>query len=160
MARPYGSQNQLENRRRRAVGLLKSGWSAVAVSRKIGCARSAVYAWWTAFHHQGDDGLKAKPVPGRPPRLNRRQKQKLIEILSRGALNCGYSTELWTTRRVADVVKKRFGIHYHPNHVWRLLDSLGWSCQKPKKRARERDEAAIRHWKRYRWPHIKKSQNA
>jgi transposase len=75
-------------------------------------------------------------------------------------LSCGYSTDLWTTRRVAEVIENRFGVEYHPNHLWRLLQALGWSCQKPATRARERDEAAIAHWKRYRWPHIKKGRKA
>ena len=69
----------------------------------------------------------------------------------------GFQTDLWDTRRVTAVIERRFGIRYHPNYMWRFLQKLGWSCQKPEKRARERNEAAIEHWKRYRWPHLKKS---
>lgn len=156
--RPYGSQDLLEKRRRRAVALLKEGLSLSGVAAKIGCSVSSVFLWREAFRKTGEKGLKAKPVSGRPPKLNLRQKRSLTGILLRGAGKSGYSTDLWTTRRVADVVEKRFGIDYHPNHLWRFLNSLGWSCQKPEKRARERDEKAIAHWKRYRWPHIKKSR--
>lgn len=153
-----GSPAQLEHRRLRALELLKAGHGALWVSRKIGCARSAVYAWQEAFQKQGEDGLKAKPAPGRPIRLNPGQRKQLARILLSGATKCGYPSEMWTARRVTEVTERRFGVHYHPNHMWRLLRSLGWSCQKPIKRARERDEAAIEHWKRHTWPHIKKRQ--
>jgi transposase len=146
----------LEQRRLRALELLNAGHAALWVSRKIGCARSAVYAWQEAFRKQGKEGLKAKPAPGRPVRLNARQRKQLARILLSGATKCGYPSEMWTARRVAEVTERHFGVAYHPNHMWRLLRGLGWSCQKPIKRARERDEAAITHWKRFTWPHIKK----
>ncbi|MBI4371465.1 MAG: transposase [Elusimicrobia bacterium] len=158
MSRPMGSPAQLEQRRLRALELLKAGHGALWVSRKIGCARSAVYAWQESFRKDGEQGLKAKPVPGRPIRLNALQRKQLARILLSGATKSGYPSEMWTARRVAEVTEKRFGVDYHPNHMWRFLRSLGWSCQKPIKRARERDEAAIEHWKRYEWPSIKKSQ--
>ncbi len=84
----------------------------------------------------------------------------MTRLLLRGAVRCGYPTDLWTTRRVAELIRKRVGVDYHPNHLWRLLQALGWSCQKPATRARERNEVAIAHWKRYRWPHIKKRRKA
>ena len=154
--RPYGSAEQLERRRRRAVGLLKRRWSLSAVAAKLGCSVSSVFLWREAHRRVGDDGLKAKPVPGRPSRLTSRQKAALGRLLVRGALAAGYSTDLWTTRRVAEVIRTRFGVAYHPNHLWRLLRGLGWSCQKPEQRARERDDEAIARWKQQQWPHIKK----
>jgi len=153
-----GSPVQLEHRRLRAIELLNAGHGALWVSRKIGCARSAVYAWQDAFCKEGGEGLKAKPVLGRPMRLDARQRKQLARILLSGATKCGYPSEMWTARRVAEVTDRNFGVRYHPNHMWRLLRSLGWSCQKPIKRARERDEVAIEHWKRRIWPHIKKRQ--
>ena len=156
--RPYGSPEQLEKRRRRAIELLQKGWSLSAVAAKIGCSASSVFFWREAVRKRGAQGLKAKPVPGRPSRLTQRQKQALARILVRGALRCGYATDLWTTRRVTEVIEKRFGIDYHPNHLWRILNALGWSCQMPQTRARERDEETIEHWKRYQWPHIKKGR--
>ena len=151
-----GSPAQLEQRRIRALDLLTAGHSALWVSRKIGCARSAVYAWQETFQEQGAVGLKAKPASGRPIRLTPQQRKQLARILLSGATKCGYPSEMWTARRVAEVTERRFGVQYHPNHMWRFLRSLGWSCQKPIKRATERDEAAIEHWKRRTWPHIKK----
>ncbi len=158
MSRPIGSPAQLEQRRLRALELLKAGHGVLWVSRKIGCARSAVYAWQEAFQKQGEAGLKAKPASGRPIRLKPQQRKQLARILLSGATKSGYPSEMWTGRRVAAVTERHFGVRYHPNHMWRFLQSLGWSCQKPITRARERDEAAIEHWKRHTWPHIKKSR--
>lgn len=154
--RPNGSPEQLEKRRRRAIGLLTHGLSPVDVAAKIGCSLSSVYMWRERVQKGGEAGLKAQPVPGRPPKLTQRQTQRLTRLLLKGAVRGGYATDLWTQRRVADVIRREFGVRYHPHHVWRVLTSLGWSCQKPEKRARERDEAAIAHWKRSQWPRIKK----
>jgi transposase len=84
------------------------------------------------------------------------QREKLRSLLQRGPPASGYESELWTLRRVADLIESKFGVVYHPCHVWRLLEKMGWSCQKPERRARESDEAEIEHWRRRRWPHIKK----
>jgi transposase len=81
-------------------------------------------------------------------------------LLLKGPRAAGYATELWTLKRIAQLIQKYFDIRYHPNHLWRLLRRLGWSCQKPERRALERNEAVIAHWKRYRWPHIKKRRKA
>lgn len=154
--RPHGSQELLERRRQRALALLRKGLNLSAVAARVGCSVSSVFLWRQMVRARGEAGLRAKPVPGRPPKLSRRQRETLSRILLRGALESDYPTDLWTTRRVAELIRKRFGVTYHPNHLWRLLQALGWSCQKPEKRARERDEEAIARWKRYRWPHIKK----
>jgi len=156
--RPNGNQKQLEKRRRHAIELLERGMNLSAVAATIGCSVSSVHLWREQMRRGGLQALTSKPVPGRPPKLKAGQKRRLLRILLKGPSSCGYPTELWTTRRVAEVIKDRFGVDYHPNHLWRFLTKLGWSCQKPEKRARERNEAEIERWKRYRWPHIKKSQ--
>src|SRR6266704_2338412 len=99
--RPHGSQEHLERRRRRAVELLRKGLSLSAVAAKVGSFVSSVFGWRESFRAKGADGLKAKRVPGRPARLNRRQQQTLTRLLVQGALHSGYATDLWTTRRVA-----------------------------------------------------------
>jgi transposase len=154
--RPHGSQEQLERRRRRAIDLLNRGLSLSAVAAKVGCSASSVFAWRERYRKRGDSGLDAKPAPGRPSRLGVRERKRLTGILLNGARAAGFPTDLWTTRRVAQVLRRQFGVDYHPNHLWRVLQGLGWSCQKPATQARERDEKAIAHWKRYQWPHIKK----
>lgn len=126
------------------------------MARKIGCSPASVSRWQTEVQNGGTDALRAKPPPGRPPRLTARQRTRLLNLLLKGATAHGYSTDLWTLSRVADLIAKTFGVCYHPAHVWKILRGEGWSCQKPEDRARERDEQAIKQWREKRWPHIKK----
>jgi transposase len=74
-----------------------------------------------------------------------------------GAMFHGYQTELWPTLRIAELIQRKFGIRYHRDHVGRLLHALGWSCQKPERRATQRNEAAIEEWKQHDWRRIKKT---
>ena len=154
--RPPGSPQQLEARRRRAIELLDAGESLSSAARAVNASVSSVHRWRQAYQANGSEGLLARPTPGRPPKLSASQRQRLVDLLQRGPPAAGYNTELWTLRRVAEVIEAKFGVEYHPCHVWRLLGNLGWSCQKPERRARERDEGKIERWRRRRWPHIKK----
>ena len=158
--RPQGTAQQLERRRRRAIQLLQAGKSLSAVSQALSASVSSVFRWSQTYHTEGSQGLSPRPTPGRPSKLSLSQKRRLVKVLLKGPLAAGYPTDLWTLQRVAEVIAQRFGVGYHPCHVWRLLASLGWSCQKPERRALQRDEEAIAHWKRYRWPHIKKRREA
>lgn len=154
--RPQGTPQQLERRRRQAIRLLKAGNSLSAVARALSASKSSVCRWYEAYKKKGRVGLRPKPTPGRPPKLREPQKRRLAKLLVAGPVAAGHRTDLWTLKRVAQVIRKQFRIHYHPNHVWRLLQGMGWSCQKPERRALQRDDAAIATWKRSRWPHIKK----
>jgi len=155
--RPYGSADQLERRRWQAMELLEEGLSLNEVGRRLGCAPISVKRWRDDRAKHGEKGLKAKPVPGRPPKLTKKQKRRFIKILLKGAIQNGYTTDIWTTSRIADIIYKKFDVIYHRDHIGRLMKSLGWSWQKPKKRALERDEEAIESWKREKWPQIKKT---
>ena len=155
--RPFGSPNQLEKRRRKALELVDSGLSLNEVGRRLGCNASSVMRWRNARAKHGEEGLKPKPVPGRPAKLTCRQKKRLIKLLLKGAMANGYRTELWTTARIAELIERNFGITYHRDHIGRLMDSLGWSYQKPEKIALQRDEQGIEEWKRKQWPRIKKT---
>ena len=146
----------LEQRRRRAMELLSSGLNVVEVAAVVGSSTSSVCRWKQALAAHGPTALVAKPVPGRPRKLQKHQCQKLLDLLLRGAMAYGYPNELWTLKRIARVIHREFGICYHPNHVWRVLRELRWSCQVPERRPVQRDEEAVEHWKRYTWPHIKK----
>jgi transposase len=137
--------------------LLDSGLSLNEVGRRLRCAPISVQRWRDARKAQGTDGLKPLPVPGRPGKLRASQRRKLVKLLVQGALASGYHTDLWTTARVVEVIAQNFGISYHRDHIGRLLHSLGFSWQKPQKRAVERNEAAIEKWKREDWPRIKKT---
>ncbi|RMD66973.1 IS630 family transposase [Candidatus Parcubacteria bacterium] len=155
--RPKGSAEALEMRRRIAAKLLQEGKGIREVARLVGASPSSVVRWKRALEEGGLEALKAKPHPGRPPRLTAEQKRELADILRKGPLAAGFPTDLWTLKRVALVIERRFGVKYHPGHVWRILRGMGWSAQKPERRARERDEAAIRHWREAIWPQVKKS---
>ncbi|PYP29995.1 MAG: hypothetical protein DMD49_11715 [Gemmatimonadetes bacterium] len=137
---------------RSAVGALFSCWNRARPSRSSPIGSG----WWQTYRRKGTRGLDAKPTPGRPPRLSTGQKRQLVKLLTRGALHAGYRTDLWTLPRVTELIHQQFGVRYHPAHVWKVLTTLGWSCQKPERRAVERDEVAIARWKRDEWPRIKK----
>ena len=154
--RPYGSPDALEKRRRRAMKLLRKKLSLQEVARRIGCHPSSVMRWRDAYKKQGDKGLKAKPIPGRPPKLKAHQRKRLVKLLLKGAMAHGYRTDLWTTARIADLIEKTFGVRYHRDHIGRLMASLNWTYQKPERRATQRDEKAIEEWKRKKWPQIKR----
>lgn len=158
--RPEGSPEELERRRYRAIDLLKEGAQPVEVARVIGVDRRSVRRWWSVYRRKGASAVAARPVPGRPPKLDARQRRQLERALLRGAQACGFESELWSCPRVAQVVRREFGVHYHVDHVGRLLRSLGWSPQRPARRARERDEAAIRNWVKSEWPRVKKKRPA
>ena len=155
--RPNGTSQQLEKRRLQAIAMLESGKSYQTVAHRLSASLSSVVRWVQSYRQEGRAGLKARPIPGRPARLSVREQAKLERILLKGPLQAGYSTDLWTLRRVAEVIEQRFQVSYHPGHVWKLLVGMGWSCQKPDGRSTQRDEPTIEHWKRYKWPRIKKS---
>jgi transposase len=155
--RPHGTSDELERRRRRAIALLQAGQTYRAVARSSGASLSSIVRWFQAFKRRGPKGLLPKPTPGRPCRLSSGQKRSLERILLRGAQAAGYSTELWTLRRIGEVIRKHFGVPYSTSAVWRLLVvDMEWSPQKPERRATQRDEAAIERWRKEQWPQIKK----
>jgi transposase len=143
--RPVGTAEELQRRRIRAVELVNQGESPEDVARFLGCGRSSVYTWVKAARE--DLGkLAAKPHPGRTPRLGEADRKRLEELLLRGAKAHGWRTDLWTAARVAELIERHFKVAFHPEHVRKILKrKLGWSSQKPQRRAKERDEAAIAH---------------
>jgi transposase len=154
--RPKGSSAELERRRRRAVALLDKGMKPAHVAKAVGVSRASVTRWRDSYQEGGEQALVAHRHPGPKPRLTARQRERLARLLLQGPGVLGYPTELWTLRRVADVVQHNFGVRYHPGHVWYLLRSMNWTCQKPESRARERDEEANARWRQVEWPDIKK----
>jgi transposase len=155
--RPSGSAEFLEARRLRALDYLNQGLQPVEIARKMGVDRRSVRRWKASILKGGPEAIRSKPLPGRPPRLGRGDKKKLETILLRGASQAGFVTDLWTCPRIVQVIEKTFRVHYHVDHIGRILHSLGWSPQKPQRRAVERDEAAIRTWVRVDWPRVKKT---
>ena len=127
-----------------------------AVAKALGTSVVSVGRWRKAAEAGGPNALAARPSAGRPPKLSAARRRQLLGMLARGPTRYGFRTELWTLARVARVIFLRWGVSYHPSQVWRILRSLDWSAQKPQCKARERDEAAIEHWRRRDWPRIKK----
>lgn len=154
--RPHGSPDELERRRARAIDLLDNGYGPIEVAQMVGVTRRSVRRWNAAYRHQGARGIRAKPAPGRPPKLNAAARKRLERVLLKGARAAGFPTDLWTCPRVARLIRTHFGISYHVDHVGRLLRWLDWSPQRPERRALERDEEAIRRWVKHDWPRIKK----
>jgi transposase len=146
----------LEQRRRRAIALLERGLTLKEVAWRIRASFSSVFRWQQTVLQEGSAALKAKPVPGRPRKLGEEECRRLLKLLLEGALAYGFPNDLWTLKRIRTVIRKEFGVVYHPNHVWRLLRRAGWSCQVPERQAIQRDPEPIAYWKRYKWPHIKK----
>jgi transposase len=144
----------------RAIALLKEGLLPSEVAQRVGVDRRSVRRWKAAERSQGEAGVRARPTPGRPPKLNARLKRRLETLLLKGPLAAGFHNDLWTCPRVAEVIKQRLGVDYHVDHVGRLLHDLGWSPQKPARRAVERDEQEIRRWVREDWPRVKKTPGA
>jgi len=140
----------------RAMTLLDQGRSQAEVARELGVTPAAVSLWVKARREGGDAALRARPHPGPRPKLTAAQLARLEKLLLRGPRAFGYPTELWTLQRVAEVIQKTFRVSYDPSGVWHLLKRIGWSCQKPERRARERDEEAVVRWRKQDWPRIKK----
>jgi transposase len=150
----------LERRRIRAARLLQRGVSQAEVARRVEVSRQSVSRWAETLGSQGFEALRGPGRTGRLPSLDAQQRQRLAGHLLQGALAHGFPTELWTLRRVGAVIKREFGVTLSVTQVWRVLGQMGFSCQKPEGKARERNEPAIAHWKRYRWPALKKTASA
>jgi len=157
--RPSGDPTIFEKRRRKAIALLREGLRPVDVARRLGVDRRSVRRWKAAFQRRGDTALRSRPNMGRPRRLTDRLLARLELLLIKGALACGFPTDLWTCPRIALLIRKRFGVHYHVDYIPVLMRSLGWSPQKPERRSVERDEKRIRTWVKVDWPEIKKNRS-
>jgi transposase len=155
--RPTGTQKQLEKRRIHAINLLQNGHGIRQTARMVGASPSSVVRWQDAYKKGGQKALASKPPPSRPCKLSNEQFAKLQGLLLKGPQAYCYKTNLWTLRRIAQLIKKHFGQSYQPSGVWYVLCRMGWSCQKPENRARERNEQAIATWRKKDWPRIKKS---
>ncbi len=151
-------KNWLEGRRLRAWALKEQGWKQRDIAKALGVTEGAVSQWIRRGREGGVEALRHRPSPGPQPRLNAQQRARIPTVLAKGAEAYGFRGDLWTTKRVAIVIEREFGVRYHPAHVSRLLREIGWSVQKPIQRASQRDEVAIDAWRKERWPTLKKGQ--
>jgi transposase len=152
----------MEARRMRAVDLLEEGrLNKAEIARELDVCHQTVSDWDELYQRGGRDALRAAGRAGRLPKLDHAGLEKIEAELLKGAKAHGYPNDLWSLKRVAEVIEQTTGVSYHPNHVWRILhDKLGWSCQRPARRAVERNEEAVAHWVKNTWPAIKKARGA
>jgi transposase len=141
-----------EWRRLRAWALAQEGWTGRAIARALGVTEGAVSQWLKRARAHGPAALHHRMPPGPAPKLTAEQRAQLPALLAHGAEAYGFLGDVWTTKRVAVVIQREFGVTYHPAHVSRLLRQIGWSVQKPLHRATQRDEATIARWHTERWP--------
>jgi transposase len=153
MSRPIGSASALEQRRRQAVRAVQAGDKVKDVARILGVGPRSVYRWLQQSLQPA--GLEAKPHPAPATRLSQEQLVQLERMLCQGAQTHGWPNQLWTTQRIAELIHRTFGVSLHHDHIGRMLHQrLKWSPQKPKRRARERDEEAIKEWRSVTFPKI------
>jgi transposase len=160
--RPAAQQerDRLEARRLRAAELFAAGVHQAEVARQLGVSAQAVSIWHRRFKAGGPEALRSRGPSGPSPRLSDAQLATVEQALLNGATANGFTGELWTLERIALVIERLTGVRYHPAWVWALLrHRLGWSVQRPKRRAAERDQDAIDWWVKTDWPRIKQTPN-
>jgi transposase len=140
--------------------MLLAGKTPSQAAHAVGVVRQTVYTWKALLDEGGIDALRAMPGRGRPARLDDEQLQALGRTLLQSPTQHGFGTELWTLKRVGALIERQYGVKFSQTHIWRILGGLGFSVQKPERRAIERDEDAVQVWKRKTWPALKKKPSA
>jgi transposase len=154
--RTKGTAAELEARRRLAVQRVSDGWKRADVADFLGVHPETVAEWVRAHRAGGDNALAARPHPGRKPFLTADQERQVLGWLAGPPTEHGFRTELWTARRVADLIHRRLGVRFHPRYLREWLAKRDYTPQRPARRAKQRDQAAIDRWLREDWPRIKK----
>lgn len=149
-----------QRRRVRAGRMLLAGKTPAQAAHAVGVARQTVYTWKALLDEGGIDALRAMPGRGRPARLDDEQLQALGRTLLQSPTEHGFGTELWTLKRIGVLVERQYGVKFSQTHIWRILGGLGFSVQKPERRAIERNEDAVQVWRRKTWPALKKKPSA
>lgn len=157
MERGIRRLQRLRKRRERAIALFDEGERQTAVAATLRVSRQSVSRWYSDWLNRDAAAIQGASRAGRKRRLTREQVEQIRAKLLQGARAQGYASDLWTLPRVAKLIEAVTGVHYHSGHVWRVLRQMGWSLQRPAFRAKERDEEAIRHWKKRTWVQVKKT---
>ena len=148
--------DEATKKRVRAARLLQKGKLPAEIARQVGVARQTVYTWKALFDEGGIDALRAVRSRGRPGKLDEAQHEALRRAILQKPTEHGFGTDLWTLKRVGALIKRQYGVKYSQTQVWRILGALGFSPQRPDKRALERNDDAVQHWTRSTWPGLKK----
>ena len=136
----------MERVRLRAARMFEQGTSQTEVAHRLGTSRQNAHRWHRQWQQGGRAALRAAGRAGRRPKLDTRARRQVERALRQGALAHGFDSDLWTLQRIAVVVEGVTGVCHHPSHIWRILRAMGWSVQRPPRRASERDEEAIARW--------------
>jgi len=134
--------------------LKRRGWMQRDIAEALDVSEVALSGWLARARDGGPETLRARPAPGRPPRLSSDQLRSIPELLWHGPEAYGFRGQVWTCARIAKVIEWEFGVRYHKDHVGRLLKALHWTPQQPIKRAIQRDDEAIRRWRDETWPEL------
>lgn len=151
---------QLEQRRLAAIQMIQDGKTQSDVARELNVTTGAVNHWVQAYEKGGEEALKRRPHTGRPPKLTTRQQEQLAEMLLDGAEAHGFETDVWTLERVATVIQDEYDVTYHPHHISKLLQRLGFTWKKPQRLPINRDEETIQEWVKEEWPRLKNGQRS
>jgi len=157
---PRRSREKWEQVRQQAAVLYAQGRRIGQVAAVLNVSPEAARVWYHKWQEGGAPALRRKSPGGPRPKLSPEQLQQLEHELLNGPRRQGYATDLWTLQRITRLIKKLFGVSYHPGHVFKILRAMGWSCQKPARRAKEHAEPGIAKWKRQDWPLIKRGRCA
>jgi transposase len=149
----------LEERRREGMRLLAQGMGQAEVARRLGVSPVAVCKWNQRRRTQGKRAWRRGSL-GAPAKLTPKHREQLRRFLQQGPVAHGFANDLWTLERIAAVLEQTCAVRLHPGHLWRVLGALGWSVQKPERRALQRDEEKIARWKKHTWPALKKKPGA
>jgi transposase len=151
----YTKETAREFQRRRAVELMEEGESISLIARILGVSINSLYKWRKI--HQNGGSLQFEPSSGRPRGMSDDQLETLRRLLLRGATAFGWHNDLWTSKRVAEVIRRQFNIEFSRTHVWVILTQyLGWSAQRPIQQLRERNDIEITRWQVEDFPRILK----
>lgn len=143
---------ELEARRMQAGRYFDNSKTAYFVEKKFGISSTTAKEWKKRWK----DGVLKAQKQGPRSKLKEEERKKLVKKILKGPTMAGYTNQLWTIQRVTDLIYREYEIKYRPRSVWHLLYALGFSCQRPEKRSRERDEKEIKEWKLEKWPAILK----
>jgi transposase len=155
--RTPGKPAELAHRRLLAVERVLEGYPPEEVATFLGIDPSSVRRWVRVFRRQGRAGLAARPVPGRPPKLSPAQEKVVRRWLAHSPTEHGFATELWSARRLAQVIEQEMDLTLHPGYLCAWLRERGYTPQKPHRVAREHDDEAVARWLSEDWPRMKKT---
>lgn len=143
--------------RRRCVELKETGWKQKDIASALGMTEGWVSQTLRKYRELGSDGLLARKPPGSQPKLTSEQLSQLVEELAHGAVSHGFPGHIWTRARVNELIGRLFGVSYDPTQVGRILKKVGWSLQKPTKKARQQDKLKVQKWRKGTVAELKKS---